>query len=1104
MIDNLKITALQFDNQQNLLWCGDSKGTTRSFTPQSNSIPLPYPALQLSQYSKFKTSLGTAPVKQYLNHQKGILSLLHNCVNFNNRRGLGQLSLTGELFKESRFNNLTCMTFNPNTNNDLVIAGDSLFKVDLLKPNIVTTYNHTGKISKIDNTSKYLTLGRSNGEIEIFDPISNQTVKSFYGHNGLLSDIDVQGNYIASCGYSMRPRRNQASQSSYMIDPLVNIYDLRMMRPLPPIPFPAGASFVKFHPKLPNIMIIASSLGQLQFVDIYDQLNVYLYQADLSNINASAPTTSSNTYLANFQISGNGEFITFSDGFQNLHVWSFKNNNSRNFINFPSYLDQPDFVSPFTQNHIDVDDMVPLSSIGMPYYKDLLLSNYASDLHFTKELLKLPAPIDPELLQNQYSQVFPYNNLKYGRRNLHKEYKPLKIVSSKQKLFPKFISEKNGDESTFDENSNIFEYRSQDKFKVPNCYSSLKIQYSKFGVEDFDFSFYNRTKYSGLENHLDNSYINSLLQLYKYSPIFQNFILKHLLKEWLPNDLATIVEKGNSLGSSILNELGYIFDMMNKSQGKNCKISNFSRVLSENQEAQRQNLINTDDCKNLNAFELREIVGKFNNFLLLTCNNDLLNEFNASLIDIASIKYEIEVKSNGCNFNSINHNTQLSVDLMSPPINKLSILISSNSTTRKNLNILNYLDYSMNQFKTIKCQQCNNSFPHLLEIRQSLIHLPPVLLINVNFTGQELSLMQNFSNWLVPEFYTYSTNNKLNFKLQSNGITSNKYELLGFVCEISLGSEFSKGEHNVVSYIKIQDQWYLFNDFLVMPIPSEEVFDLSYNWKKPIVILYQMVDGTQFETFNQETFSKLPDLNDTIIYRDHFAGEIRNSVKREYELLTKEEVPSAGTLIAIDAEFVTLKPEELEVHFTGVKNLVKPRNLSLARISVLRGDNGPKQGVPFIDDYIIHTCFIDDYLTSFSGIEPGDLDPSSSTKTLTTLQTSYRKLWLLLNLGCVFVGHGLQNDFRCINLHVPKAQIRDTAEFFYLPEFKRKLSLKFLAYILLKEKVQTGNHDSIEDANTALLLYKKYLELTAIGDFETTLHRIYMDGQQLRFKVPDS
>ena len=168
---------------------------------------------------------------------------------------------------------------------------------------------------------------------------------------------------------------------------------------------------------------------------------------------------------------------------------------------------------------------------------------------------------------------------------------------------------------------------------------------------------------------------------------------------------------------------------------------------------------------------------------------------------------------------------------------------------------------------------------------------------------------------------------------------------------------------------------------------------------------------------------------------------------------------------------------------------------------MLRG-NGPNIGVPFIDDYIVWTGHIEDYLTSFSGIEPGDLDPEVSKKALVTLQTVYRKLWLLLNMGCVFVGHGLQNDFRCINLVVPKTQVRDTADLFYLPEFKRKLSLKFLAYVLLKEKVQTGNHDSVEDAYTALMLFQKHEELTRTGDLETVLYQVYMEGQQRRFRAP--
>jgi len=60
--------------------------------------------------------------------------------------------------------------------------------------------------------------------------------------------------------------------------------------------------------------------------------------------------------------------------------------------------------------------------------------------------------------------------------------------------------------------------------------------------------------------------------------------------------------------------------------------------------------------------------------------------------------------------------------------------------------------------------------------------------------------------------------------------------------------------------------------------------------------------------------------------------------------------------------------EETEFRSDGTKKVLRPARLSLARVSVLRG-NGPRAGVPLIDDHIHTSEIIVDYLTEFSGIK---------------------------------------------------------------------------------------------------------------------------------------
>ena len=118
--------------------------------------------------------------------------------------------------------------------------------------------------------------------------------------------------------------------------------------------------------------------------------------------------------------------------------------------------------------------------------------------------------------------------------------------------------------------------------EIPRVFRRVEIEYSKFGVEDFDFgyarrvllrsgtdaqcSFYNKTSYSGLETHILNSYTNSVVQAMHYVYPIRRLAKSHITLD-CPRE------------HCLLCEFGFVVRMLEDAKGINCQASNLCRTV---------------------------------------------------------------------------------------------------------------------------------------------------------------------------------------------------------------------------------------------------------------------------------------------------------------------------------------------------------------------------------------------------------------------------------------------------------------------------------------------------------------------------------------------
>ncbi|KAI5612123.1 PAB-dependent poly(A)-specific ribonuclease subunit PAN2 isoform X1, partial [Silurus asotus] len=1115
------VTATHFDMHEELLWIGNHRGHASSFFGPTMGR---YSSIQVHQADD---------IRHIQSMDTGVLFLTKSNLKCLTRGGLVMFDYPMEEGADMHSLLLT-------DNNTLLLGGLQNYVTEVDLNTVQETQKFTVEIPGVAimrQSNRFFFCGHTSGKVSLRDLRTFKIEHEFDAYSGSLSDFDVHGNLLAACGFSSR------GLNGLSCDRFLMVYDLRMMRAVTPLQVHVDPLFLRFIPTYTSRLAIISQSGQCQFCEPTGLASL----ADIFHVNTVGQL------LMSFDVSSSKQALAFGDSGGCVHLWSSAPDVSYNDYSRETDLALPCHVDSLPQldwNH----ELVPLSLVPMPLTStEPLLSDWLSNL-VTPNPRRAP-PVDPEILRTMKTVGFigyapnprtrPRNQVPYKIKEVELEYDNYNQVPE----------------------SPIGRDEEPHLYMVPKKYRKVTIKYSKLGLEDFDFKHYNRTLFAGLEPHIPNAYCNCMIQVLYFLEPIRCLVQNHLCqKEFcLACELGFLfhmldLSRGDPCQASNFlrafrtipeaSALGLILADSDEQTGKarlgrliqswNCFILTQLHQETQEQEGPQAYRGTSSTLGSSGESVIGRLFGcEVENSSLCRCGKETVRSSLTLLFTMHYPEQSSHEKVPEYDFAEILKKSiclEQSTQAWCENCEKYQPTVQTrNIRSLPDVLVVNCEVNSVKEAEFWKAQ-AEYSFNKALKKEAAEPPKPKEPLptewciedeaysaegLTFDTRAEDLrhvwipqSLKMCVSKTHGLEVCSWGETDELSPEDESEGAAV--YDLVvtvphildprtggNLVAHIKVGETYHQRKEGVT-----HQQWYLFNDFLIETIDKTEAAQFDLSWKVPAIMYYAK---RNYHT-KYDLCIKNPIEANVLLTEASLARKQRKSHATFIPLMVSE-MPQAGDLVGLDAEFVTLNQEEAELRSDGTKSTIKPSQMSVARITCVRGQ-GPNEGVPFIDDYISTQEQVVDYLTQYSGIKPGDLDAKISSKHLTTLKSTYLKLRFLIDTGVRFVGHGLQKDFRVINLLVLKDQVIDTVYLFHMPR-KRMISLRFLAWYFLVHlfldfvsdlNIQSETHDSIEDARTALQLYRKYLEVSRGGqeDFRKVLKSVYEKGRKLDWKVPES
>ncbi|XP_064403711.1 PAN2-PAN3 deadenylation complex catalytic subunit PAN2-like isoform X2 [Halichondria panicea] len=550
------ISTVAFDLQEDLLWAGTYGGHVTSFYGPS-----------LEKYTAFQAH--HSDIRQLQSTPSGIVSVSSDELRLTSRTGHPRFTMQDENALMD-MNTTLCLD-----ESSLLVGcqGNKITTVNLSRAKITREVTTGAGVCLLKSSEYYVCSGDVTGKVHLLDPHTLRPAHSYSAHSAGMCDMDVVGPYLVTCGLTQR-------FGQLLIDCRLKVFDLRANRPLPPCDVVMLQPFlIKAVPALNSTVLVLSQMGEFQLLDLRGLVTpstMVVHQLSMDTEGAMACAV---------DVGPSCHCVALGDSCGAVHVWA-----DHEEVVFNPYTTQPTVLPSETTEELpyiswdDNDpDSAPLSVIPTPLaaQNGQLLSNWPPKNSRFKR--RQAPPIDPEVLKNMKMQQFIGHAPKPS--HILRNQVPYDLEKDRSESVPESPMMRENNPLTL----------------VPKPYRQVEIKYSKLGIEMFDFKHYNRTNFAGLEIHIPNAYCNSMLQVLYFLDPVRAAMQSHLCaKEFC-----------------LSCELGFLFRMLDRSDGRSCQASNFLRAFRTLREASGLGLLlNWGDEQLSKKVDLSKLIQSWTRFVL--------------------------------------------------------------------------------------------------------------------------------------------------------------------------------------------------------------------------------------------------------------------------------------------------------------------------------------------------------------------------------------------------------------------------------------------------------------------------------------------------------